>query len=140
VRLAAELSVPLTLRGRGTGNYRQSVSLRGGLVVDTTGLDRVLEIGDGRACTEPGVSCVALGRAARQDGQELALFPSTTTSTIGGFVAGGAGGSGSIEHDFVWEGFVKEMSVLPVTPRCASTRRGAGSAGSRASRRSRRQS
>lgn len=112
---AAGRGVPLTPRGRGTGNYGQAVPLQGGLVVDLTGMDRILELAPGAARVEPGVTCQALERAARTDGQELALFPSTTKSTLGGFVAGGAGGSGSIEHGFVWDGFVLGAEVLGAT-------------------------
>jgi FAD binding domain len=112
---AVECSVPVTLRGRGTGNYGQSVPLEGGLLIDTRRLDSIVDIADGVARVEPGVTCRALEREARRHGQELALFPSTTSSTLGGFVSGGAGGSGSIEHGFVWDGFVTKLEVLPAT-------------------------
>lgn len=102
----------VTLRGRGTGNYGQAVPLRGGLVVDCTAMDRVLRIDDGTATVEPGVTCAALERAARLRDQELALLPSTVNSTLGGFVAGGAFGSGSIRHGLVWDGFVDGLDVM----------------------------
>lgn len=112
---AVRCEVPVTARGRGTGNYGQSVPLEGGLVVDCTDLDALVDLGPGWARAAPGISCQTLERLARADGQELALFPSTTQSTLGGFVAGGAGGSGSIEHGFVWDGFVLAAEILPAT-------------------------
>jgi FAD/FMN-containing dehydrogenase len=117
VGTAHRLGVPVTTRGRGTGNYGQAVPLAGGLVVDVTGVDRILHVEDGWAVAETGVSFTALERAARAAGQELALFPSTVASTVGGFLAGGAGGSGSIEHGFVWDGFVGAVDVLDCTDR-----------------------
>ncbi len=40
VALAHRNEVPVTMRGRGTGDYGQGVPLSGGLVVDVSGLDR----------------------------------------------------------------------------------------------------
>jgi FAD/FMN-containing dehydrogenase len=112
VGVASHHQTPLTLRGRGTGNYGQAVPLFGGLVIDTSAMDGDPEISDGWALVEPGVTCSTLERVAREAGQEMAIFPSTTNSTIGGFLAGGAGGSGSIRHGFVWDGFVDGLDVL----------------------------
>ncbi len=121
VSLAHGHQVPVTLRGRGTGNYGQAVPLAGGLVIDICGLDRAPQIADGWARVEPGVACSEIERVARASDQELAIFPSTTHSTIGGFLAGGAGGSGSIEHGFVWDGFVGAAEILDCSDEPAVT-------------------
>lgn len=110
--VAHELGVPVTPRGRGTGNYGQAVPLAGGIVLDSERRTRVLEVGDGWARAEAGASFTRLEAAARATGQELAMFPSTVGSALGGFLAGGAGGSGSIAHGFLWDGFVLALEVL----------------------------
>lgn len=110
--VAHELGVPVTPRGRGTGNYGQAVPLAGGIVLDSERRTRVLEVGEGWARAEAGVSFTRLEAAARATGQELAMFPSTVGSALGGFLAGGAGGSGSIAHGFLWDGFVLALEVL----------------------------
>src|SRR5262245_22574996 len=110
--VAYECRVPVTPRGKGTGNYGQAVPLAGGIVVDADRRDRVLSVGTGWVRAEAGASFVRLEAAARATGQELAMFPSTVTSALGGFLAGGAGGSGSIAHGFLWDGFVLEAEVL----------------------------
>jgi FAD/FMN-containing dehydrogenase len=117
VALAAEHAVPITTRGRGTGNYGQSVPLYGGLVIDTTRATAIIAIDDDAVTVAPGATCQAVELAANAIDRELVMFPSTIQSTVGGFVAGGAGGSGSIEHGFLWEGFVRSAHLaFPARP------------------------
>lgn len=105
MRIARRHGVPLTARGAGTGNYGQAMPLGGGIVVDLTRMNRVLEIGDGWLRAQAGARMGALEDAARASGQELRLMPSTfEKSTIGGFLCGGAGGIGSATYGWLWEG------------------------------------
>jgi len=90
--------VPVTPRGAGTGNYGQAMPLSGGIVLDLSRMNAVLEIGPGRVAAQAGAVLAAIDEATRaHSGQEIRLFPSTyRTATIGGFVGGGSGGVGSI--------------------------------------------
>jgi FAD/FMN-containing dehydrogenase len=89
--------VPITARGSGTGNYGQAVPLEGGVVVDMTALDAIEWQRPGMVRVGPGRKMIELDRATRSQGSELRMHPSTKrTATIGGFVAGGSGGIGSI--------------------------------------------
>ncbi|MBZ9938775.1 FAD-binding oxidoreductase [Mesorhizobium sp. BR1-1-16] len=90
--------VPVTPRGAGTGNYGQAMPLSGGLILNLAAMNKVKAILPGRVIAEPGVIMAQLDREARaHSGQELRLHPSTAnTATIGGFIAGGSGGVGSI--------------------------------------------
>jgi len=91
--------VPLTVRGAGTGNYGQCVPLNGGVILDTTRMNAIRWIKPGLACVEPGVKLAAFDKQARETGWELRMAPSTyRTATIGGFIAGGSGGIGSITY------------------------------------------
>ena len=96
--------VPLTLRGTGTGNYGQSVPLQGGVVMLTSALNKVRHIDrqTGIVTVEPGCSLRDLDQQLRNEGRQLRLLPSTWRSaTIGGFLAGGSGGIGSIRWGFL---------------------------------------
>lgn len=91
------LGIPVTPRGAGTGNYGQAMPLAGGVVLDLSGLDTVLEIAPGRVRVQAGAIIADIDHACHPSGQELRLHPSTyRTASIGGFVAGGSGGVGSI--------------------------------------------
>ncbi len=112
VRVAAACArhrVPLTARGAGTGNYGQAVPLAGGVVMDMTGLDAIGWQRPGRLRVGPGARMVDLDASTRPAGWELRMHPSTKrTATIGGFVAGGSGGIGSV----TWGGLREPGNVL----------------------------
>jgi len=94
---AHRFAIPVTPRGGGTGNYGQAMPLSGGVVLNLPGLDRVLGIAPGRVICQPGAILADIDKATAASGQELRMFPSTrATASIGGFVAGGSGGVGSI--------------------------------------------
>jgi FAD/FMN-containing dehydrogenase len=93
-------NIPVTVRGSGTGNYGQAVPLEGGVVLDLTALDQILAIEpDGVAVCEPGARLGTIEAAARKVGWELRCYPSTyVKASVGGFLAGGSGGIGSITY------------------------------------------
>ena len=97
--VAARHRLPLTVRGGGTGNYGQCVPLAGGVVLDVTGMQRVLDIAPGRVRVQGGARIHDIEMAVRETGQTLRMWPSTwRLATIGGFIAGGFGGVGSLRH------------------------------------------
>ena len=95
----ARHGVPLTCRGSGTGNYGQCIPICGGVVLDLSGLNRLrsLDPGSGVIVTEAGALMGDLERELAPSGRALRLVPSTVRSaSIGGFIAGGSVGIGSL--------------------------------------------
>ena len=112
----ARYQIPLTLRGGGTGNYGQCVPLHGGVIMMMTKLDRIIEFKSNSVRTEAGVRISRLDDAARNKGLELLMYPSTRlTATIGGFLAGGSGGCGSLRNGMLRDpGNISYLKVLTV--------------------------
>jgi FAD/FMN-containing dehydrogenase len=89
--------VPITVRGSGTGNYGQCTPLTGGVILETSKLQAIKWIKAGLARVETGVKLAALDKQAQEIGWESRMVPSTVRSaTVGGFIAGGSGGIGSV--------------------------------------------
>ena len=91
--------VPLTVRGGGTGNYGQCVPLEGGVILDVSSLDRVIWHRRDLVRAEAGIRLNKLDDVLRPAGCEIRMHPSTKrTSSLGGFIAGGSGGIGSVTY------------------------------------------
>ncbi|POF34268.1 FAD-binding oxidoreductase [Roseibium marinum] len=90
--------VAVTTRGAGTGNYGQAMPLSRGVVLNLAEMTAVRDIRPGSVVAEAGAIIADIDAAARaHSNQELRMHPSTyRTATIGGFIAGGSGGVGSI--------------------------------------------
>jgi FAD/FMN-containing dehydrogenase len=116
VGAAVRHGVPITPRGKGTGNYGQAIPFEGGLVLDTSRAREILEVGDGSLTAEAGATMVAIETTANKAGQQVLMYPSTANSTVGGFVSGGSGGTGSIKHGMLHTGFVLALDVVHAVP------------------------
>ena len=104
VAAAVRHRVPITPRGKGTGNYGQAIPMGGGLVLDTSRARTIHEVAAGEVTADAGATFVELERAADATGQQILMYPSTARSTIGGFLSGGSGGTGSIKHGVMHRG------------------------------------
>ena len=102
--------VPVTPRGSGTGNYGQAMPLSGGVVLSLAEMNKVKAISRGRVVAEAGAVLAEIDKQTRAGSQqEIRLHPSTyNTASIGGFIAGGSGGIGSIN----WGGLRDIGNVL----------------------------
>jgi Fe-S oxidoreductase/FAD/FMN-containing dehydrogenase len=116
VRLANVEKVPLVPRGMATSGYGGVLPVRGGLVVDLRRMDRILEIdGDSLTATvETGVIWGYLERELAKSDLALRTYPSSAlSSTVGGWLAQGGAGYGSLEYGWFRENVVSARVVLP---------------------------
>lgn len=98
LRICYQYNVPVTTRGAGTGNYGQAIPMNGGCVLLMRNMSQVKSVSAGSVIVEPGCVIKDLDEHCKaHSGQEIRMFSSTwATATIGGFIAGGSGGVGSI--------------------------------------------
>jgi FAD/FMN-containing dehydrogenase len=117
-RTCAALGVPITVRGAGTGNYGQAMPLKRGVVLEMTALDRIKWLKPGVVRVEAGKKLIDLEAETIPQGWELRFHPSTRrTATIGGFIAGGSGGVGSINYGGLRErGNVVALRLVTMEP------------------------
>jgi len=121
IRVAAACArhrVPLTVRAGGTGNYGQAVPLAGGVLLDITALNAIEWVRPGLLRVGAGAKMNAIDAEIQPMGWELRMHPSTKrTATIGGFVAGGSGGIGSVTYGGLRErGNILAARIVTVEP------------------------
>lgn len=101
LRIAKKHGVPIVPRGAGTNLSGGTVPVQGGLVVNLTRMNRILEIDlpNRRATVEPGIINLKLNDALRPLGYCFAPDPSShKVSTIGGNIAENAGGPHCLKY------------------------------------------
>lgn len=116
VGAAVRHGVPVTPRGKGTGNYGQAIPMSGGLVLDMSRARAIVEVGDGYITAEAGATMLSIEMAANKAGQQVLMYPSTANSSLCGFISGGSGGTGSIKHGMLHQGFVLALDVVHAVP------------------------
>jgi D-lactate dehydrogenase (cytochrome) len=113
-RWAAEANIPLIARGAGTGLSGGAVPERGGVIVEFSRMNRVLDFDPrGRsAVVEPGVVNLELDELAKAHGLYFPPDPASgRASTIGGNVAVNAGGPHCFKYG-VTSNYVTGLEVV----------------------------
>jgi len=115
-QICNKYSTPLTLRGSGTGNYGQCVPLNGGVVMVMSGLRKIrhFDSKSGEITVESGCLLRDINDELIEHGRQLRLLPSTWRSaSVGGFIAGGSGGIGSVRWGFLRDpGHLQSLEII----------------------------
>jgi glycolate oxidase len=100
VRIAAELGVPVTARGSGTGLSGACIPRNGGILVAFDRMATILEIDEanGVAVVQPGVTLDVLDKETAQHGLVYPVFPGENSASLGGNVATNAGGMRAVKY------------------------------------------
>ena len=100
LRIAAELHVPVTARGSGTGLSGAAISPPDGILMSFERMNRILEIDldNHVAVVQPGVTLEELNGAVGEHGLVYPVFPGESSASLGGNVATNAGGMRAIKY------------------------------------------
>ncbi len=116
MKMANENLVPVTPRGGGTNLSGGSIPIRGGIVLCTTRMDRILDINRANltATVEPGVVLQDFNNALAREGLFYPPDPQSFLGcTIGGTVAENAGGPSCIKYGVTKQYVLGLEIVLP---------------------------
>jgi glycolate oxidase len=100
VRVAAELRVPVTARGSGTGLSGASVPSPDGILIAFDAMAEILELDldNHMAVVQPGVTLDQLDQATAEVGLVYPVFPGESSASLGGNVATNAGGMRAVKY------------------------------------------
>ena len=116
VGLARDRSVKLVPRAWATSGYGGVLPPEGAVVVDVSGMQRVLKV-DADAMTvraQAGAIWEQVDREIKKQGLTLRLYPSSyPSSSVGGWLAQGGSGFGSLEFGQFKKNVVSARVVLP---------------------------
>ena len=100
IRVAAELHVPVTARGSGTGMCGACIPRRGGILVSFRRMADIVEVDTENhvAVVQPGVTLQQLDEELLGHGLVYPVFPGESSASLGGNVATNAGGMRAVKY------------------------------------------
>lgn len=116
LRLANEGSIPVTVRGSGTGLVGACVPIEGGILLDMSKMNHILELDTTNMTltVEPGVLLMDISAYVEPHGLFYAPDPGEKSATIGGNIATNAGGMRAVKYG-VTRDWVRGLEVVLAT-------------------------
>ncbi len=116
MKIASECRIPVTPRGAGTGLSGGALPVRGGIVLSTKALDRIIEIDTANlmAVVEPGVITQIFQEAVEEKGLYYPPDPASRGSCfLGGNLAECSGGPHAVKYGVTKDYILGLEAVLP---------------------------
>lgn len=113
MKLAYERSIPVTVRGSGTGLVGSAVPIEGGILLETAKMNKILALDrDTLTVTvQPGVLLMELAAFAEENDFMYPPDPGEKSATIGGNISTNAGGMRAVKYG-VTRDYVRSLTVV----------------------------
>ncbi|MBQ2967257.1 MAG: FAD-binding oxidoreductase [Clostridia bacterium] len=113
MKLAFERSIPVTVRGSGTGLVGAAVPVEGGILLETTQMNKILELDTENmtVTVQPGVLLMELAAFAEENDFLYPPDPGEKSATIGGNISTNAGGMRAVKYG-VTRDYVRTLTVV----------------------------
>ena len=113
MRHAWERTIPVTVRGSGTGLVGAAVPICGGILLETTKMNKILSLdADNLTVTvQPGVLLMELAAFAEENDFLYPPDPGEKSATIGGNISTNAGGMRAVKYG-VTRDYVRSLTVV----------------------------
>ena len=113
MKYAYEKSIPVTVRGSGTGLVGGAVPVEGGIMINTSLMNQMLELDDKNftITVEPGVLLMDLAAYVEENDLFYPPDPGEKSATIGGNISTNAGGMRAVKYG-VTRDYVRSLKVV----------------------------
>jgi len=113
MKYANEHLIPVVARGSGTGLVGASVALHGGIMIETLGMNKILELDEENltVTVQPGVLLMELAEFAQNNDYLYPPDPGEKSATIGGNISTNAGGMRAVKYG-VTRDYVRGLTVV----------------------------
>lgn len=113
MKYANEHNIPVVVRGSGTGLVGAAVALRGGIMIETTSMNKILELDEENltVTVQPGVLLMDLAEFAESHDFLYPPDPGEKSATIGGNISTNAGGMRAVKYG-VTRDYVRGLTVV----------------------------
>lgn len=110
---AYENNIPVVARGSGTGLVGGCVSLHGGILLETVGMNKIIELDEENLTVtlQPGVLLMELAAFAEEHGYLYPPDPGEKSATIGGNISTNAGGMRAVKYGTTRD-YVRALTVV----------------------------
>ena len=113
MKLAWEKTIPVTVRGSGTGLVGAAVPIYGGILLETTKMNQILGLDPDNLTVrvQPGVLLMDLAAFAEENDFLYPPDPGEKSATIGGNISTNAGGMRAVKYG-VTRDYVRSLTVV----------------------------
>lgn len=113
MKYANSNNIPVVVRGSGTGLVGAAVALHGGIMIETTSMNKILELDEENltVTVQPGVLLMDLAEFAENNGFLYPPDPGEKSATIGGNISTNAGGMRAVKYG-VTRDYVRGLTVV----------------------------